>query len=184
VVAEFGWRAIRDAVVFIVLILVLFVRPQASLGGATKADLNDGAPGSRPTACPSCRRSRWPCSTERPGVLAGLVINLGLFIILTVSLNLTSGHWVFSLGRSGHGAGCYASAILTLPLQKGGLPARSTVLDRRCPLRSGGRTGAGRVPAATLIAASSCQRRRLAGRAGADAPVRPPSSLSPRSASW
>ncbi len=48
----------------------------------------------------------------------GLVINLGLFIILTVSLNLTSGFTgVFSLGQIGFMAlGAYASAILTLPL--------------------------------------------------------------------
>jgi len=50
----------------------------------------------------------------------GLVINLGLFIILTVSLNLTSGFTgVFSLGQIGFMAlGAYASAILTLPLQE------------------------------------------------------------------
>ena len=48
----------------------------------------------------------------------GLVINLGLFIILTVSLNLTSGFTgVFSLGQIGFMAlGAYISAILTLPL--------------------------------------------------------------------
>ncbi len=50
----------------------------------------------------------------------GLVINLGIFIILTVSLNLTSGFTgVFSLGQIGFMAlGAYASAILTLPLQE------------------------------------------------------------------
>ena len=50
----------------------------------------------------------------------GLVINLGLFIILTVSLNLTSGFTgVFSLGQIGFMAlGAYISAILTLPLQE------------------------------------------------------------------
>ena len=50
----------------------------------------------------------------------GLVINLGLFIILTVSLNLTSGFTgVFSLGQIGFMAlGAYASAILTLPLKE------------------------------------------------------------------
>src|SRR3954465_9143350 len=50
----------------------------------------------------------------------GLVINLGLFIILAVSLNLTSGFTgVFSLGQIGFMAlGAYASAILTLPLQE------------------------------------------------------------------
>lgn len=48
----------------------------------------------------------------------GLFINLGIFIILTVSLNLTSGFTgVFSLGQIGFMAlGAYASAILTLPL--------------------------------------------------------------------
>jgi branched-chain amino acid transport system permease protein len=52
----------------------------------------------------------------------GLVINLGLFIILTVSLNLTSGFTgVFSLGQIGFMAlGAYISAILTLPLQEKG----------------------------------------------------------------
>jgi branched-chain amino acid transport system permease protein len=50
----------------------------------------------------------------------GLVINLGLFIILTVSLNLTSGFTgVFSLGQIGFMAlGAYGTAILTLPLQE------------------------------------------------------------------
>ena len=48
----------------------------------------------------------------------GLVINMGIFIILTVSLNLTSGFTgVFSLGQIGFMAlGAYMSAILTLPL--------------------------------------------------------------------
>jgi branched-chain amino acid transport system permease protein len=48
----------------------------------------------------------------------GLVINLGIFIVLTVSLNLTSGFTgVFSLGQIGFMAlGAYTSAILTLPL--------------------------------------------------------------------
>ena len=48
----------------------------------------------------------------------GLVINLAIFMILTVSLNLTSGFTgVFSLGHIGFMAlGAYISAILTLPL--------------------------------------------------------------------
>ena len=48
----------------------------------------------------------------------GLVINLAIFSILTVSLNLTSGFTgVFSLGHIGFMAlGAYVSAILTLPL--------------------------------------------------------------------
>ncbi|HET8786576.1 MAG TPA: branched-chain amino acid ABC transporter permease [Candidatus Limnocylindrales bacterium] len=48
----------------------------------------------------------------------GLVINLAIFSILTVSLNLTSGFTgVFSLGHIGFMAlGAYTSAILTLPL--------------------------------------------------------------------
>ncbi len=48
----------------------------------------------------------------------GLVINLGIFIILTVSLNLTSGFTgVFSLAQIGFMAlGAYCAAILTLPL--------------------------------------------------------------------
>jgi branched-chain amino acid transport system permease protein len=48
----------------------------------------------------------------------GLAINLAIFIILTVSLNLTSGFTgVFSLGQIGFMAlGAYTSAILTLPL--------------------------------------------------------------------
>jgi branched-chain amino acid transport system permease protein len=52
----------------------------------------------------------------------GLVINLGMFIILAVSLNLTSGFTgVFSLGQIGFMAlGAYISAILTLPLQEKG----------------------------------------------------------------
>jgi branched-chain amino acid transport system permease protein len=49
----------------------------------------------------------------------GLVINLAIFSILTVSLNLTSGFTgVFSLGQIGFMAlGAYGSAILTLSLQ-------------------------------------------------------------------
>ena len=52
----------------------------------------------------------------------GLVVNLGIFIILTVSLNLTSGFTgVFSLGHIGFMAlGAYISAILTLPLKEKG----------------------------------------------------------------
>ena len=48
----------------------------------------------------------------------GLAINLAIFTILTVSLNLTSGFTgVFSLGQIGFMAlGAYTSAILTLPL--------------------------------------------------------------------
>ena len=48
----------------------------------------------------------------------GLVINLGIFMILTLALNLTSGFTgVFSLGQIGFMAlGAYISAILTLPL--------------------------------------------------------------------
>src|SRR4051812_32272504 len=49
----------------------------------------------------------------------GIVINLGMFIILAASLNLSSGFTgVFSLGHVGFMAlGAYISAILTLPLQ-------------------------------------------------------------------
>jgi branched-chain amino acid transport system permease protein len=48
----------------------------------------------------------------------GLAINLAIFMILTLALNLTSGFTgVFSLGQIGFMAlGAYASAILTLPL--------------------------------------------------------------------
>jgi branched-chain amino acid transport system permease protein len=48
----------------------------------------------------------------------GLVINLGIFTILTLALNLTSGFTgVFSLGQIGFMAlGAYGAAILTLPL--------------------------------------------------------------------
>jgi len=50
----------------------------------------------------------------------GLVINLGIFIILVLSLNLSNGFTgVFSLGHIGFMAlGAYASAILTLPLRE------------------------------------------------------------------
>src|SRR4029079_11483629 len=48
----------------------------------------------------------------------GLFVNLGIFIILVVSLNLASGFTgVFSLGHIGFMAlGAYGTAILTLPL--------------------------------------------------------------------
>jgi len=50
----------------------------------------------------------------------GLVINLAIFIILVVALNLSSGFTgVFSLGHIGFMAlGAYTSAILTLPLHE------------------------------------------------------------------
>jgi len=49
----------------------------------------------------------------------GLAINLAIFMVLTLALNLTSGFTgVFSLGQIGFMAlGAYGSAILTLPLQ-------------------------------------------------------------------
>src|SRR5438046_10045797 len=48
----------------------------------------------------------------------GIIINLGMYIILVVSLNLSNGFTgVFSLGHIGFMAlGAYISAILTLPL--------------------------------------------------------------------
>src|SRR5580765_3985529 len=50
----------------------------------------------------------------------GLVINLGIFLILVLSLNLSNGFTgVFSLGHIGFMAlGAYSSAILTLPLRE------------------------------------------------------------------
>jgi branched-chain amino acid transport system permease protein len=50
----------------------------------------------------------------------GLFVNLGIFIILVVSLNLASGFTgVFSLGHIGFMAlGAYSTAILTLPLRE------------------------------------------------------------------
>jgi branched-chain amino acid transport system permease protein len=50
----------------------------------------------------------------------GLFVNLGIFIILVVSLNLSNGFTgVFSLGHIGFMAlGAYISAILTLPLRE------------------------------------------------------------------
>jgi branched-chain amino acid transport system permease protein len=52
----------------------------------------------------------------------GLVINLAMFILLVVALNLSSGFTgVFSLGHIGFMAlGAYTSAILTLPLREKG----------------------------------------------------------------
>jgi len=50
----------------------------------------------------------------------GLFVNLGIFLILVLSLNLSNGFTgVFSLGHIGFMAlGAYASAILTLPLRE------------------------------------------------------------------
>jgi len=50
----------------------------------------------------------------------GLAVNMGLFLILVVSLNLSNGFTgVFSLGQIGFMAlGAYGSAILTLPLRE------------------------------------------------------------------
>ncbi|MBI3763514.1 MAG: branched-chain amino acid ABC transporter permease [Chloroflexi bacterium] len=50
----------------------------------------------------------------------GLLINLGIFLILVVSLNLSNGFTgVFSLGHVGFMAlGAYGSALLTLPLRE------------------------------------------------------------------
>jgi branched-chain amino acid transport system permease protein len=64
----------------------------------------------------------------------GLVINLAIFTILVVSLNLTSGFTgVFSLGNIGFMAlGAYISAILTLPL-----PVKSEYLPDLPPWLAG-----------------------------------------------
>jgi branched-chain amino acid transport system permease protein len=53
----------------------------------------------------------------------GLLINLAIFLILVVALNLSSGFTgVFSLGHIGFMAlGAYVSAVLTLPLHEKGL---------------------------------------------------------------
>ncbi|MFL5801546.1 MAG: branched-chain amino acid ABC transporter permease [Roseiflexaceae bacterium] len=50
----------------------------------------------------------------------GLLVNIGIFVILVVGLNLSNGFTgVFSLGQVGFMAlGAYASAILTLPLRE------------------------------------------------------------------
>src|SRR5919205_182796 len=50
----------------------------------------------------------------------GLFVNLGIFIILVVSLNLANGFTgVFSLGHIGFMAlGAYGAAVLTLPLRE------------------------------------------------------------------
>src|SRR5215211_1850599 len=50
----------------------------------------------------------------------GLFVNMGIFVILVLSLNLSNGFTgVFSLGHIGFMAlGAYASAILTLPLRE------------------------------------------------------------------
>ena len=74
-----------------------------------------------------------------------------MFIILTVSLNLTSGFTgVFSLGQIGFMAlGAYASAILTLPLAgEGGLPAEPPVAGSRASTstRSSARSPSGSSP--------------------------------------
>ncbi len=54
------------------------------------------------------------------GFIQGIFINLGMYIILVASLNLSNGFTgVFSLGHIGFMAlGAYISAILTLPLDK------------------------------------------------------------------
>ena len=94
---------------------------------------------------------------SRQAFWQGLVINLAIFVILTVSLNLSSGFTgVFSLGHIGFMAiGAYAAAILTLPFREKALYLRDLPgwlagvhLDQR----------AGPIPvgflAATLIAAT------------------------------
>src|SRR5919202_592131 len=50
----------------------------------------------------------------------GLVVNIGIFVILVLSLNLSNGFTgVFSLGHIGFmGLGAYSAAILTLPLRE------------------------------------------------------------------
>ena len=90
------------------------------------------------------------------------MINLGLFIILTVSLNLTSGFTgVFSLGQIGFMAlGAYASAILTLPLQeKAAYLPDLPVLARRRPPRPGRRAVPGRIPGRDADRGRAGQRR-------------------------
>ena len=63
----------------------------------------------------------------------GLAINLAIFMILTVALNLTSGFTgVFSLGQIGFMAlGAYVSAILTLPL-----PEKASYLPNKTLVRA------------------------------------------------
>ena len=98
----------RDAFVFVILILVLLFRPQGILGPARaggRAVRDDRA----------LRRAAGPLPRDRPRSIAlavldasgqsfwqGLAINLAIFMILTVRLNLTSGFTgVFSLGQIG-----------------------------------------------------------------------------------
>lgn len=60
----------------------------------------------------------WLVEATGSGVLEALVIMLGVYVILTLSLNLASGFTgLFSLGHIGFMAiGAYVSAILTLPV--------------------------------------------------------------------
>ena len=120
-----GLASWRDAVVFVVLILVLLVRPQGILGrrGRGRRAVSDGdraaargRPGPRDRR--SSRSALAGLDASGQAFWQGLAINLAIFMILTVSLNLTSGFTgVFSLGQIGFMAlGAYISAILTLPL--------------------------------------------------------------------
>ena len=77
------------------------------------------------------------CTTYGSSFWQGLAINLGMFLILVVSLNLFNGFTgVFSLGHIGFMAlGAYIAAILTLPVtgKQAYLPDLPGWLRRRQP---------------------------------------------------
>ena len=106
----------------------------------------------------------------------GLAINLAIFMILTVSLNLTSGFTgVFSLGQIGFMAlGAYISAILTLPLaEKAAYLSDLPSWLAGVHLDQVHRAVPGRVPRRDADRGGHRERRRLARRPGADAAVGP-----------
>ena len=151
-----GLASWRDAVVFVVLILVLLVRPQGILGRRSprrraddrrRAPAAGGRPGARDRRC--LRSALAVLDASGQAFWQGLAINLAIFMILTVSLNLTSGFTgVFSLGQIGFmalGRLRLGDPDAAAP-REGRLPAGPAGVARRRPSRPADRRRPDRVP--------------------------------------
>ena len=103
----------QDAIAFLLLLLILYIRPRG-LSGSAPGALHDG-PVSEP-------RSRWSAFLglwRSPGRLQSYYLQLlnviGIYTLLTLGLNMLMGYaGQISLGHAAfYGLGAYTSAILT-----------------------------------------------------------------------